>query len=64
VAPPTSTPISGDDAESLRTLSHRCRCLARGASRKEVADSLVDMAETYSLQAERAEAEAAADPKR
>ena len=55
--------MTGDDSEGLRALSHKCRCLARGASRKDVAQSLNDMADSYARQADQAQAaESAAAP--
>ena len=47
--------MTGDDPETLRRLGTKCRCLARGASTREVSASLNEMAADYERAAERAE---------
>jgi hypothetical protein len=54
--PATRAAVTGDDPESLRALSRKCRSLARGASRTDVAESLNEMADSYARQADKAEA--------
>ena len=47
--------MTDDDPQTLRRLGTQCRCLARGASTREVSASLNDMAADYERAAERAE---------
>jgi hypothetical protein len=58
---PTSdspTTMSGE-SETLRELAHKCRCMARGASTPNVAETLSEMARDYEEKADKAAARAA-----
>jgi hypothetical protein len=48
-----------DESETLRGLAHKCRCMARGASTPNVAETLSEMARDYEDKAEKAAARAA-----
>ncbi|HEY0012476.1 MAG TPA: hypothetical protein VGB79_06435 [Allosphingosinicella sp.] len=48
--------MTNDDPQTLRRLGIQCRCLARGASTRQVSASLNEMAADYERAADRAEA--------
>jgi hypothetical protein len=52
--------VTKDDSATLRELARQCRCLARGASTREVAVSLEEMGSTYERRADAAQAAEAA----
>lgn len=54
--------MTRDDPATLRDLAAQCRCLARGASTRDVCDSLNEIAQNYDELANEAEAPAAPMP--
>jgi hypothetical protein len=48
--------IATDDCATLRDLAHKCRCMARGASTRGVAETLSEMARDYEIKADKAAA--------
>jgi hypothetical protein len=54
--------LKGESAQSLRGRAEQCRRLARGVSRGDVRDALMEMSVDYDKEAEAAAAEQASAP--